>query len=436
MSKNFEIAIIGAGIAGATLAIALHHRGLKVTIYEAAHAFGEIGAGVSFSPNAIGAMKICHDGVYEAFTKVATCNKWESKQKVWFDYVDGYSKTRADGTALTAEETPDIAFTISNSLGQNGVHRARFLEEMVHLIPDGVAHFGKRVTTIDEPATEGGKLVIHFTDGTTAETDAIIGCDGIKSAVRRHMFGEDSPYAWPGYSHKYAYRGLVPMEDAVAAIGKEMAENSYMHMGPDRHILTFPVNKGETLNLVAFRTTTDEWEDRVHLTKPARQEDLLKDFEDWAPYIQKLLKLTKPELDIWAIFDLGDHPVPTFSQGRICIVGDAAHATSPHHGSGAGFCIESSAILASMLASDKVSTVADVQTVFETFDAVRRERCQFLVQSSRFSGDCYEWRAPGVGNDFKKIEQEINRRHAIISDVQVGVFIDQAVTELNKRLSA
>lgn len=89
-----------------------------------------------------------------------------------------------------------------------------------------------------------------------------------------------------------------------------------------------------------------------------------------------------------------------------------------------------------MLASDKVSTVSDVGTVFETFDAVRRERCQFLVQSSRFSGDCYEWRAPGIGNDFKKIEQEINRRHAIISDVEVEGFIDEAVAELNKRLSA
>lgn len=69
-------------------------------------------------------------------------------------------------------------------------------------------------------------------------------------------------------------------------------------MGPDGHILTFPVNKGKTLNLVAFRTTTDEWEDHVRLTKPARQEDLLKDFESWAPYIQTLLKLTEPELDI------------------------------------------------------------------------------------------------------------------------------------------
>jgi salicylate hydroxylase len=228
MGKDFELAIIGAGIAGATLAIALHHRGINVTIYESAHAFGEIGAGVSFSPNAIGSMKICHEGVYEAFEKVCTRNVWSSKQKVWFDYVNGY-----DTEVLSSDDglvKPEIAFTISNSLGQNGVHRARFLEEMVKLLPDGIAHFGKRLVSITEPENGEGKLVLHFQDGTSSETDAVIGCDGIKSAVRRHMVGEDSPSAWPSYSHKYAYRGLVAMPDAIEAIGKEMAENSFMHV--------------------------------------------------------------------------------------------------------------------------------------------------------------------------------------------------------------
>ncbi|EED22034.1 salicylate hydroxylase, putative [Talaromyces stipitatus ATCC 10500] len=436
MSKNFEIAIIGAGISGTTLAIALHHRGLNVTVYEAAHAFGEIGAGVSFSPNAVQAMKICHDGVYEAFEEVCTRNKWSSKQKVWFNYVDGYNKTKSDGSELKADEQPDIAFTIHNSLGQTAVHRARFLDEMVHLLPKGIAHFGKRLCGITEPANDEGKLVMHFTDGTSAETDAVIGCDGIKSAVRRCLFGEDSPSAWPSYTHKYAYRGLISTRDAVAAIGSEVAENSFMHMGPNGHILTFPVDKGETLNLVAFRTTSANWEDPSRLTKPAHQDDLLRDFEGWAPYIQKLLKLTKPDLDIWAIFDLGNNPVPTFCKGRVCIIGDAAHATSPHHGSGAGFCIESSAILASLLASDKVQTVSDIRAVFETFDAVRRERCQWLVQSSRFIGDCYEWRADGVGKDFEIIEREINVRYGIIANVDVEKMCREAVEDFNKRVSA
>lgn len=224
MNDPFEIAIIGAGISGATLAIALHHRGLNVSIYEAAHKFGEIGAGVSFSPNAVSAMKVCHDGIYEAYEKVRTGNTWPSKKTVWFDYVDGYSQIH------TADEKPQIAFTISNNLGQSGAHRARFLDQMVHLIPEGIAHFGKRLTSIIEPSNENGKLLLRFTDGTTAETDAVIGCDGIKSAVRRHVVGQNSPSAWPSFTYKYAYRGLVQMEDAVAAIGKEMAENSFMHV--------------------------------------------------------------------------------------------------------------------------------------------------------------------------------------------------------------
>lgn len=69
-------------------------------------------------------------------------------------------------------------------------------------------------------------------------------------------------------------------------------------MGPDGHILTFPVNHGEILNIVAFKTTADDWPDSQRLTKPAEQKDLLRDFEGYGPNIIKLLKLTKPNLDI------------------------------------------------------------------------------------------------------------------------------------------
>ena len=117
--------------------------------------------------------------------------------------------------------------------------------------------------------------------------------------------------------------------------------------------------------------------------------------------------------------------MPTFYKGRVCIIGDAAHATSPHHGAGAGFCIEDSAILAELLKDDAVRSHADLEAVFAAFDAVRRERCQWLVQSSRRIGDCYEWRASGVGRDFKKIESEINERLGIISDIDIeGVCKD------------
>lgn len=215
-TKNFEIAIIGGGIAGLTLAISLYHRGVPVKVYEAAHAFGEIGAGVSFTPNSIQSMKLCHDGIYRAFQSVCTKNVWPSKEKVWFDYIDGYN------------EKDEQTFTITNSMGQNGVHRAHFLDELVGLLPSNLAQFGKRLQHLEEQ--DGGKFQLNFEDGTTAQADAVIGCDGIKSRVRRSMFGDDHPCANPSYTHKYAYRTLADMSDAIATIGEERAQNSFMHV--------------------------------------------------------------------------------------------------------------------------------------------------------------------------------------------------------------
>lgn len=214
--NNVDIAIVGGGIAGLTLAIALHHRGVPVKLYEQAPAFGEIGAGVSFSPHAVAAMRECHEGVYNAFNKVCTRNLWPSKQKVWFDCLDGFY----DGAKHS--------FAISNSLGQNGVHRAHYLAELIPLFPQDRAYFGKKLADVTEKSN--GKIVMEFEDGTTAQADAVIGCDGIKSRVRQVMFGAKHPCAFPSYTHKYAYRGLVPIGDAIAAIGKERAENACMHV--------------------------------------------------------------------------------------------------------------------------------------------------------------------------------------------------------------
>ncbi|KIX92833.1 uncharacterized protein Z520_11496 [Fonsecaea multimorphosa CBS 102226] len=428
-TKKFEIAIIGGGIAGITLAIALYHRQIPVKIYEQAPQFGEIGAGVSFSPNAVQAMKLCHEGVYDAFEKVCTLNVWPEKKYVWFDYLDGWEGPKP------GQERQDIAFSIKNSLGQNGVHRAHYLDEMVKLVPKGIARFGKRLVNITENESTG-RLVMDFEDGSTAEADAVIGCDGIKSRVRQIIVGKDHPSSKPSYTHKYAYRGLVQMEDAIKAVGEELAVNSCMHMGPDGHVLTFPVNHGKTLNIVAFRTSPEDWPDSQRLTRPAKREEALREFSGYGSNVIQLLKLTKPDLDVWAIFDLGDNPVPTFHKGRTVIIGDAAHATSPHHGAGAGFCIEDSAVLASLLADERVQSPSDLDAVFATFTARRKERGQWLVQSSRWVGDCYEWRAEGIGRDFVKIESEINERNGIIANVDVEEMCREAKEELRRRLDS
>lgn len=220
--KPIDIAIVGGGIAGLTLAIALHHRGIKVNVYESAEHFGEIGAGVAFTPNAVQAMRKCAPGVYDAFESVRTTNIYPSKSKVWFDMYDGYGDGKGNISASPA-------FTVPARYGQNGVHRAHFLDELVHLVPEETAHFGKRLDKFSK-SEESGKMVLHFRDGSTAEADAIIGCDGIKSKARQLMFGSDHPCAHPVYTYKYAYRGMVQMSDAVAAVGEEKAHNACLYV--------------------------------------------------------------------------------------------------------------------------------------------------------------------------------------------------------------
>jgi salicylate hydroxylase len=216
-SKRLDYAIIGGGISGLCLAIALHHRGVSVHIYERARKFGEIGAGVSFTSNALQSMKICHPGIHDAFEKVSTRNVWPSKQSVWFDYYNGQQ---------ASSEKP--AFSITNDLGQRGVHRAHFLDELVKMIPSDISSFGKELERYERGSD--GVYTLSFGDGSTARADAIIACDGIKSRVRQLMFGIDHECAFPSYTHKYAYRALVPMADAAAAIGSEKAENACMHV--------------------------------------------------------------------------------------------------------------------------------------------------------------------------------------------------------------
>lgn len=112
----------------------------------------------------------------------------------------------------------------------------------------------------------------------------------------------------------------------------------------------------------------------------------------------------------------------------------SSHATSPHHGAGAGFCIEDSAVMAVLLADDRVQTPADIEAAFAAFDSNRRERCQWLVESSRLIGDVYEWRAPGIGDDFGKIEKEINHRNSIIGDFDVEGGCSEALRQLHRSL--
>ncbi|RDW79370.1 salicylate hydroxylase-4 [Coleophoma cylindrospora] len=426
---NGGIAIVGGGIAGVTLALGLVNRGIPCQIYEQGRGFAEIGAGVAFAPNSIRAMRACDPSVYTAFKAVATHNLWESKcaditqsrKGLYFDFLDGYHDT----------DPSKPLFSLWNDEGANSVHRAHFLDEMVKFLPENIAAFRKRVEKVEEV---NNHVVLHFADGTTTTADAVVGADGVKSHVRQSILGATNPESHANYTYKYAYRGLIPMDKAIAELGEDMAANSKMHLGPDGHILTFPIDKGETLNVVAFTTTREGWPDLHKSTRAATKQNALDDFAGWGKNVTHILSLLNEEVDIWAIFDMLDHPASTYAKGKICLIGDAAHATSPHHGSGAGFAIEDSAVLAELLASPDAKSPAGIHAAFQAFDHCRRPRTQWLVASSRRTGELYEWQAKGVGADVEKIAAEAHDRFEKIWNGDIAQMIAEAQTEFQKIL--
>ena len=214
------------------------------------------------------------------------------------------------------------------------------------------------------------------------------------------------------------------MGDAKAALGDTKTQTRHMHLGPDAHALTFPVAGGTLLNVVAFVTDAEDWPYEDRFTAPAQKAEVLHAFKAFNPAVRAIMDLLPDKLDKWAVFDTYDHPIPTYVNGRVCIAGDAAHAAAPYHGAGAGFCIEDAAVLAALMES--VGTVESVKgkaervrAAFETYNAVRLERAQWLVDSSRFVGEMYEWRDQEVGRDAERCAREIEWRSRRIWDYDV-----------------
>lgn len=288
----FHVAVCGGGIGGLCLTIGLLQQNVSCTLYEAAHAFAEIGAGVSFGPNAVRAMELIDPQIATGFEKCVTLNAWPEKKETWFDFRIG--KTYSKHEQVLAAVDTHVANVKSGEWGQTSVHRAHFLDELVKLIPQNVPKFGKRLKDISKA---GEKITLIFEDGTMAEADAVIGCDGIKSRTRKILLGDDHNAAKAVFSGKYAYRGLIPMDTVVDVLGDELARNSQIYMGHQGHVLTFPIEKGKTMNVVAFKTKQGgKWEGKDWVL-PSTTEDILEDFAGWGDKVVRILSVSQSLID-------------------------------------------------------------------------------------------------------------------------------------------
>ncbi|KAM0794820.1 hypothetical protein BDR22DRAFT_814573 [Usnea florida] len=392
-TNPINIAVIGGGIGGLSLALGLlKHKHLNVQVYEAAHTFGEIGAGVAIGPNSQRALKLIGPHAYGAFEKHATGSGWESYADVDMEHI---GKGEQDGTVICQEKTKG---------GMQSVHRAHFLDELVKGVPPGCAHFNKRLISLEEK--EGGGIVLHFKDGTTATADAVIGADGIHSVTREYILGDKDPSCHAVFAGSVAYRALAPMDKAVEKLGDKYASNSMVLCGPGKAILSYPIDLGKILNIVVMDFEYPIWESEKSIL-PATKAQLDALFVGWGPTAHHLIELMdNPNLTMWAMRD--DLPCPTYTLGNVAMMGDAAHATTPYQGQGAGQATEDALVLETLLG--KVHDPKLIPNAFAAYDEVRRPRSQRVVKTSRESGMLISMQTPGVGSDLDKIREKTETR--------------------------
>jgi salicylate hydroxylase len=178
-----------------------------------------------------------------------------------------------------------------------------------------------------ENKEQGDELLIDFENGSNAKANLVIGCDGIHSATRA-QFTTDNP----DYSGRIAYRGLVPISEIEDWWG--FPTYSVTWLGKNRHFLCFPISQNKTLNIVAFVAEKEEnlGDLKESWTALGRREEVYEAFEGFEEKVQKLIGLMEEEPSKWLINDRKPLDQWVYLSGKAILLGDAAHAMTPHQG--------------------------------------------------------------------------------------------------------
>ncbi|WP_276256301.1 FAD-dependent oxidoreductase [Halomontanus rarus] len=231
--------------------------------------------------------------------------------------------------------------------------------------------FGKRLTDVQIPHKD--MAIAYFDDGTEAHGDFLIGCDGIHSQTRRSIL-PNAPD--PEYT-EIIDSGAFTRNDSISPSNGVMR----MTFGADGFFGYQKVPTGEIYWFENHERKEAPDRDELDAISPEEwKEKLLRLHKDDHNEVTEIIRSTDDRIGKWPVYDLPS--LPTWHQGTVCLIGDAAHATSPHVGQGASLAMEDAIVLAKCLRDTE-----EVQDAFETFESVRRDRVEEIVEISRETGN-------------------------------------------------
>lgn len=355
-----KVVIIGAGIGGCTLALALSKMDVEYQLLEQASAFKEVGAGIQISPNGVRILEQL--GLKEVLTSFCTTPDFH-KYSVW-DTGETVLKTPL---MPRVEETYGYAYYHA--------HRADLIEALTAGLDQTRLKMNTKVLSVSQ---DESCARVTCESGEVIEADIVIGADGIHSTVRDQWFRSDTPRQ-SGY---VTWRGVV---DADAVKHLDIPVSAYVDMGPRLSFVYYYVSAGRRFNWLALGQTDDA--KRESWSQTASREEVIQAFDGWYDRPREIIEAT-PEIFVTALHDR--EALGTWANDRIALMGDAAHAMLPYHAQGAVQSMEDAWVLARTL----VLHGQDPLDALKRYERLRYDRANLIVQQSRNAEGWYHVDTP------------------------------------------
>jgi salicylate hydroxylase len=365
------IVISGAGIGGLTAALALAARGFRIVVLEKAERLEDVGAGLQLSPNAsrvLVELGLTDRLKLRAVTPEALC----------------IMSARAGGEVLRMP----LGEAASARAGAPYwvVHRADLQSALAGAVSDHPDIDLKLGATFEDVAPHARGLTVVHRSGTIRRSDlasALIGADGIWSTVRQHLF----PEVQPRFSGLIAWRGTL---DATQLPKEYTARRVQLWMGPNAHLVAYPIAGGRQINVVAVLPGT--W-NRPGWSTAGDPFEVMDAFAAprWPPPARMMLAAVDSWRK-WALFGVPEGC--PWSKGPVALLGDSVHAMLPFAAQGAAMAIEDAAVLAKCIAGRQNEGAAALSAALQRYEKLRRPRVMQLQRSARQSGRIYHLSGP------------------------------------------